>query len=149
MIVELRSRQLMHRYDVDCGYLQEDNAFEVNRMLPNWPAAENLFLVRAARNAEVGCHVELGLEAFVAYVGQLALSLPDGSAAVFDLELTTAEAGSIAHANLSAVQVEVTPPIEADNPGFLHYALTWFTATRPEIRLYVMQGIFWVEAAAA
>ena len=149
MIIELRGAERMRRFEVDCGYLQEDEAFEVSPVLANWASTDNRFIARAAGNVKVGDDMALDLGAFIGFAGELALGLPDSSAVVIDLNVTGIASGDKVKARLAAVLDGVTPPHDADNPGFLPYALPWFSRNRPVVRLYLMDGVFWIEAVPA
>jgi len=147
MILEFRGTKGMMDFHVDCGYLQEDEAFEHSQVLQNWPAAESPFVARAAKTVKVGDNVELDLSTFVCFAGDLALRLSDSCAVSLDLDLTgLSPAGGKLQARVAETLSGVSPPYCADNPGFLAYALSWFSQNRPFVRLFLMDGVFWVQA---
>lgn len=135
----------MQTYNVDVGYLQEADAFDVNHLLPNWLPSANIFLARSASQAKVGVFGSLSQLDFNLWLSDLALSLPEHTGVSLDLVLS--ESQGVAHVNYSLVDriPNIDPPIEADNTGFLNYALTWFRSRRPNVRIYATEGLFWVE----
>lgn len=136
-------------FSVDCGYLQEDDAFEVNQLLSDWPAADNVFLAQRARSLLPGATLQLQISDLVTVIGHFGLNMADGVAAEFELNLEMNGTGSKVDATYVAEHSAVIPPIEADNPGFAAYALSWFGVRRPNVRMYVMRGLFWVAAEQA
>ena len=137
------------QFNVDCGYLQEEDAFESNQLLSEWPAAENIFLAKRAQSARPGAQLELPVLDFVSVVGQVGLNLAEGMAAELELKIAKTSAGLKVTALYVANHSGTIPPIEADNPGFLTYALSWFGDRRPTVRMYVMRGLFWVVSEQA
>ncbi|SBW84653.1 hypothetical protein PVE_R2G0627 [Pseudomonas veronii 1YdBTEX2] len=135
----------MQTYNVDVGYLQEEDAFEVNHLLPNWVPSSNIFLERSVSLAKVGASGSLSQLDFNLWLSDLALSLPAHTGVALDLVLTESE--GVTQVNYSLVDLipNIDPPIEADNPGFLNYALTWFRSRRPHVRIYAAEGLFWME----
>ncbi|WP_439126274.1 MAG: hypothetical protein ACNJA3_28305 (plasmid) [Pseudomonas rhizophila] len=135
----------MQTYIVDVGYLQEEDAFDVNHLLPNWLPSSNIFLERSASQAKVGVTGSLSQEDFNLWLSDLARSLPPHTGVSLDLLLT--ESNGVAYVNYRLVDriTNINPPIEADNPGFLNYALTWFRSRRPKVRIYATEGLFWME----
>lgn len=135
----------MQIYNVDVGYLQEEDAFDVNYLLPNWLPSANLFLQRSASLAKVGVSGSLSQLDFNLWLSDLALSLPAHTGVSLDLVLT--ESQGLAQVDYCLVDriPNIDPPIEADNPGFLNYALSWFRFRRPNVRIYATEGLFWME----
>lgn len=135
----------MQTYNVDVGYLQEEDAFEVNHLLSNWVPSANIFLERSVSQAKVGASGSLSQLDFNLWLSDLALSLPAHTGVALDLVLTESE--GVTQVNYSLVDLipNIDPPIEADNPGFLNYALTWFRSRRPNVRIYAAEGLFWME----
>lgn len=134
----------MLSFNVDSGYLQEDDAFDVCQTLTNWPSSANPFVRRSAASTQVDTHGSLQIAPFVELVAQVALKLPSDAAICFDVTLIDGEPVIVTYAVAHRL-LKVAPPIEADNPGFFRYALCWFAKRRPAIRLWVMQELFWVE----
>jgi hypothetical protein len=145
MLIPIRSKKEMQTYNVDVGYLQEEDAFEANHLMPNWLPSANVFLERSASQAKVGSSGSLSLPDFNLWLSDLALSLPAHMGVALDLVLT--ESQGVAQVGYSLVDLipNIDPPIEADNPGFLNYALTWFKSRRSNVRLYAAEGLFWME----
>lgn len=135
----------MQTFNVDVAYLQEADAFTANHLVQNWPAAANPFLKRSAGNARPGTQGSLALEDFAQWLGELALALPAFDGVALDLHLTHDSSGYQVEYTVGERIANVDSPIEADNPGFVRYALTWFAKHRPGIRLFVTDGLFWVQ----
>nr|WP_193069132.1 hypothetical protein [Pseudomonas fluorescens] len=145
MLIPIRSKKEMQTYNVDVAYLQEEDAFDVNHLLPNWLPSANIFLQRSASLAKVGVSGSLSQLDFNHWLSDLVLSLPAHNGVSLDLSLT--ESQGVAKVDFSLVDriTNIDPPIEADNPGFLNYALTWFRSRRPNVRIYATEGLFWIE----
>lgn len=145
MLMQMWSKKEMQTLNVDVGYLQEEDAFDANHLLPNWLPSANIFLQRSASQAKVGVSGSLSQPDFILWLSDLALSLPAHTGVSLDLALVESE--GVPQVNYSLVDrvVNIDPPIEADNPGFLNYALTWFRSRRPIVRIYATEGLFWVE----
>ncbi|MCK1788919.1 hypothetical protein [Pseudomonas violetae] len=135
----------MQTYNVDVAYLQEEDAFSANQLVQNWPSAANPFLKRSGGNAQTGAHGSLALEDFAQWLGELALALPAFDGVAVDLHLTHDGTDYQVEYTVGQRVANIDPPIEADNPGFVRYALQWFANHRPKIRLFVTDGVFWVQ----
>lgn len=145
MLIPFRSKPAMQTYRVDTGYLQEEDAFDVNQLVEDWVPARNPFLKRSAANSVAGSHGCLPTEEFVQWAGEYALSLPIDSAVHIDLQFARDANGLRITYTVGQCVPGVIPPIEADNPGFLSYALNWFSERKLGIRVFVCSGLFWVE----
>lgn len=145
MLTPIRSKKVMQTYNVDVGYLQEEDAFDVNHLLPNWLPSTNIFLERSASQAKLGASGLLSQQDFTLWLSDLALSLPAHTGVALDLFLTESSGVTQVSYSLADLIANIDPPIEADNPGFLNYALTWFRSRRPNVRIYVTEGLFWME----
>lgn len=135
----------MQTYIVDTGYLQEEDAFDVNQIVEDWEPASNVFLKRSAANAQPGSQGSLNLDEFVHWVSEFARSLPPNSGSALDLLLNCSNSSVQVDYTVGSLLAEIDPPIEADNPGFLRFALNWCSTRRASTRIYVTAGLFWME----
>lgn len=136
-----------HRSAVDLGYLQQDDAFETCQLLTNWLPSSNPFLRNAAKTIQVGAKGSLLPRAFVELISEIALGLQPNAAVAMDLVVASIDSGQMSTYVVAHRCDNFSPPLEADNPGFCTYGLEWFAQNRPALRLWIMQEIFWVEAA--
>lgn len=135
----------MQNYTVDAAYLDEKDAFDANEVLVNWRPSSNVFLKRSAAKAQVGFQGSLTIADFAEWVAEHVLSLPSHTGAALDLAMVSGPSGIQVRFSVVDRVPDIDSPIEADNPGFLEYALKWFATRRPTIRVYVTEGLFWVE----
>lgn len=135
-----------HKCVVDFGYLQEDDVFDTCQLLTNWEPSANPFLRKAAKKMKVGDHGSLPTKAFIELLGEIALGLQPNFAVALDVVVGSEASALKSTYTVRNVAANVSPPLEADNPGFCAYGLKWFAEKRPAIRIWVMQELFWVEA---
>lgn len=132
---------------VDLGYLQEDDVFDTCQLLTNWEHSASPFLRKAAGTIQVGDHGSLPPKAFVELISEIALGLQPNAAVAMDVVVASLDSGQMSTYVVAHMSANVSPPLEADNPGFCVYGLEWFAQNRPKIRMWIMQELFWVEVA--
>lgn len=136
-----------HQFVVDLGYLQEDDVFDICQVVTNWESSSSPFLRKAASSIQVGDHGSLPPKAFVELISEVALSLQPNAAVAVDVVVASIDSGQMSTYAVAHISANVSPPLEADNPGFCGYGLEWFAQNRPTIRMWIMQELFWVEVA--
>ncbi|WP_409286802.1 hypothetical protein [Pseudomonas guariconensis] len=130
---------------VDVEYHQEEDAFDTSKILADWERPANAFISASAKSAQAGSQGALPLDGFVDWLSAFALELPNHMVGALELTLERSPGGIAVQYTVISRNEGIEPPIEADNPGFVRYALTWFAERRPAIRLFVSAGLFWVE----
>lgn len=135
----------MNTYKVDVAYQQDESVCAAGSFIPNWPSSTSAFLAASAKAAQPGSRGQLHLSAFTEWLSAFALGLPASSSASLRLNLCSTVQGIDVQYSVMARDEQVEIPLEADNPGFITGALSWFAEHRPDILLHVADGLFWIE----
>lgn len=135
----------MNTYKVDVAYQQDESVCAAASFLLNWPSSTSAFLAASAKAAQPGSHGQLHLSAFTEWLSAFALGLQANSSGSLRLNLRPTVQGFDVQYSVMTRHEQVVIPLEADNPGFITGALSWFADHRPQILLHVADGLFWIE----
>lgn len=138
----------MNTHKVDVAYQQDELVSAAGSFISNWPSSTNAFLAASAGAAQPGSRGQLNLSAFTQWLAAFALGLPANGSATLSLKLRPTIEGIDVQYSILALVEQSEIPLEADNPGFITAALSWFAEHRPVFLLHVADGLFWIEAEA-
>lgn len=135
----------MLNLNTNTDYLAQDDAFDINMVVREWPEATNPFAERMARAMKLGTHIQsIRPAALMEVLGALVRHHPTKTY-TFAVDLNPKDGALTLGLMVVAVTNGAEPPLSADNAGFFQYALNWFAGQKSVITLSVTSdALFWV-----
>lgn len=135
----------MLNLNTNTDYLAEDDAFDINTVVRDWPEAANPFAVRMARAMKLGTHIQsISPDALMEVLGAMVRHHPTKTF-TFAVDLHQKDGTLTLGLMVVGVTNGAEPPLSADNAGFFKYALNWFAGRKSVITLSVTSdALFWV-----
>jgi hypothetical protein len=136
-------------FNTNTAYLTDPRAYEICEVVDEWPQSQNPFIKRTAMNTKPGLQInQMAISQFIEYCGSLTAAWPD-TTFTFAVDLMDVSAKSVVTAYLLCTEQRVTPPLSADNAGFLAFALSYFASSRPAITISISgSALFWAHWSA-
>lgn len=136
---------MIHDFDTDTRYLEDDLAFASNAYVKVWPTTVNRFVSRMASQLTIGFSSRMGIKDFMSMVHAFANARPH-DCLTFRVSLDALADTALISFSVTDIQYPATVPIQADNAGFFEFALQWSAHNGAyEISVSVTgQNLFWI-----